>query len=172
MNHLLITNKQTFKKPENSKFLFKQPIQVITNLPCPMKVPFRQLFNRFTETYNVEHPQRQVYCPEQNECDHPEVDIPILETQNEDELPDIFLTSGFNILFDKTFHEKFVKTGIWSGYIDESQWEYLPKTVLNISKWEETGFLRFSETIKCLFDVKKYIRKPLIPFSGFTSIRI
>jgi ABC-type Fe3+ transport system substrate-binding protein len=47
-------------------------------------------------------------------------------------------------LFDKSFYAKFVKTGILTGYIDETQREHIPATVSDVLYRHNIGSLAFS----------------------------
>lgn len=131
-------------KTSGFKYVRQQSIRVIATMPCPLKVPFRELFNAFIENYNTNNPYHTIFCPDQNDCTNPEFDKLLLHAANEDELPDIYLTSNYNILFDKSFYAKFVKTGILSGYIDESQQAYIPEPILNAFRQHNIGCLAFS----------------------------
>ena len=126
------------------RYIRQHSIKVIATMPCPLKVPFRELFNSFIENYNMDNPLHPVFCPEQNDCTNPEFDNILLNAKSEDELPDIYLTSSYNILFDKSFNAKFIKTEILSGYIDEEHRNYIPETVLNTLESYNIGSLAFS----------------------------
>ena len=131
-------------KPTGFKFIRQQSIQVIATMPCPLKVPFRELFNSFIESYNTTNPCHPIFCPEQNDCTNPEFDRQLLTAGNENELPDIYLTSSYNILFDKSFNAKFIRTGILTGYIDKEQRKYIPETIHNVLESNNIGSLAFS----------------------------
>ena len=132
------------QKPTGFKVIRQQSIKVIATMPCPLKVPFRELFNLFLENYNTINPCQPIFCPKQNDCTNPEFDRQLLKATDENELPDIYLTSSYNILFDKSFNAKFIKTGVLSGYIDEVQREHIPETVLNALEKFNIGCLAFS----------------------------
>ena len=131
-------------KPAGFKYIRQHSIKVIATMPCPLKVPFRELFNFFIENYNTNNPFHPIFCPEQNDCTNPELDKILLNAGNEDELPDIYLTSSYNILFNKSFYHKFVKTDVLTGYIDETQREHIPDNILNVLNRHNMGSLAFS----------------------------
>lgn len=131
-------------KPAGFRYVRQHSIKVIATMPCPLKVPFRELFNSFIENYNMDNPLHPIFCPEQNDCTNPEFDNILLNAKSEDELPDIYLTTSYNILFDKSFNAKFIKTGMLSGYIDDTQREHIPKTILNVLTQHNIVSLAFS----------------------------
>ena len=131
-------------KAPQFKLIRQQSIKVIASMPCPLKVPFRELFNSFIESYNLVNPESPIFCPEQNDCTNPLYDKQLIEANSENELPDVYLTSSYNILFDKSFNDRFIKTGILEGYIDAAQREYIPETVLSKLNEHNIGCLAFS----------------------------
>jgi hypothetical protein len=100
-------------------------INIYASMPCPMKIPFKQLMTAFIEEYNVSH-KMPIYCPDVADCSSEELGFLLQTTRNPDCLPDIIIVNNYEFFFAFPFTEHFLQTGIYQGVVNPSDLKALP----------------------------------------------
>lgn len=80
-------------------------------LPCPLKVPLEEAFNRFLTTLTPEERTNLTYCIEGNANSQLDYADYADHFESLDDMPDIIITPGFNSFFHPHFVEHFINTG-------------------------------------------------------------
>ena len=93
-------------------------INMHVSLPCPLKVPFRQLFTPFVETYNALHPDMPIVCSSITDCSLGNIEDDFRTAKVESTLPDIILTTNFRILLAGGFYDRFIANHIYQGVVN------------------------------------------------------
>ncbi len=117
---------------------------VIAWMPCPLKVPFRQMIIPYLETYNAKESVLPINCPEIMECPSLELDEILKNVQAESELPDVILTSSFSVLFSELFYSRIIKSGLMEGYTEAKNLQAIPTEIREQIKQYKLGVLAFS----------------------------
>ncbi len=103
--------------PGLDRFETQGGLSLLALMPCGLKVPFSRDMARFME--NLRQGGVDVrYAVEGNlnqELSYYSY-VPTLKT--EEELPDIILSSDFNTFYGRDFRQRFVETGVFTGYGD------------------------------------------------------
>jgi Bacterial extracellular solute-binding protein len=126
------------------KYMHLDSIKVLASLPYPLKVPFKQLFYPFTERYNLQNQSLPIYSPDINECSPFGFDFSLKNAQKEEDLPDVYLSSGLGVLFSNTFYKRFIDTGILIGYMEDTTASVLPESINKSLIRHNIGALAFS----------------------------
>jgi ABC-type Fe3+ transport system substrate-binding protein len=119
-------------------------LNVYVSMPCPLKVPFQQAFKPFVERWNANNANKPVYWPTVTDCSPEGIEKMMTAAITADELPDIFVTAAYNIVFSKPFHQRFIETGLFGGIPNESYGKFYPQNILDASRKFNVGFLGFS----------------------------
>lgn len=119
-------------------------INIIATMPCPLKVPFKQLFTPFAMQYNKQHPDKPIFAPDIIDCSPEGLDELLIGAKSPNELPDIMLTSSFAVAFSPQFYHRFVETDILCGYTHPSQAGNMPQEVKKLLDKYHLGALAFS----------------------------
>lgn len=142
-NKKISLNNLSLAQKEN-QYVKPGAINVIATMPCPLKVPFKQLFVPYALEYNRQHPNKPIHAPDIIDCSPDGLDASLINAKTEEELPDILLTSGFSVVFSSGFYHRFVKTGILCEYTHPSQEGKMPEAVERILQKYKLGALAFS----------------------------
>ena len=119
-------------------------LNVIAWMPCPLKVPFRQLIIPYLEEYNAKESIFPINCPEIMECPSLELDEILKNVQSESELPDVILTSSFSVLFSEKFYKQIIWSGMMEGYTEECNLQAMPEGIRKQIEQYKLGVLAFS----------------------------
>jgi ABC-type Fe3+ transport system substrate-binding protein len=102
--------------PGLSDFSRQRDLTLLALMPCGLKMPFSRAITGFLEDLRQEQGLNITYAVEGNlnqELSY----YPYVETINDvDELPDIVVSADFNTFYGRRFYEKFVATGLFTGY--------------------------------------------------------
>ncbi|MDR3269700.1 MAG: ABC transporter substrate-binding protein [Tannerella sp.] len=101
-------------------------INIYASMPCPMKVPFKQLMTPFVESCNAGHPDAPVYCPDVADCSLEALGLTVRRTVDPDYLPDIVIANNYEFVFEYPFYESLLKTGVFTGVSHPSDLEAMP----------------------------------------------
>jgi len=115
-------------EPQETGMMRHGALNVYASLPCPMKVPFRQLMSEFENEYNATHLQK-VYCPDIMDCSSEELGFIVRNTTDPERLPDIIIANNYEFFFEYPFAEKFLQTGHFQGYTNQSDWNAMPESL-------------------------------------------
>jgi ABC-type Fe3+ transport system substrate-binding protein len=131
---------------QSKKELYRQSgsLNVIVSMPCPLKVPFKQLFYPFAERFNQLNPTQPIFCPDITDCSPFGLDDSLKNAESEEELPDVYLTSGLSVLFSESFYDRFIDSGILLGYMEDSNAERMPESINATLVRHNIGALAFS----------------------------
>jgi ABC-type Fe3+ transport system substrate-binding protein len=88
-------------------------LNVVGLLPCPVRLPLLEEFNRFIEEFKVEHKTRINYELKAASMGLDWVQNNIEGVTAEDQLPDLFISAGFEMFFDKKKIGQFKKRGVF-----------------------------------------------------------
>lgn len=139
-------NNQTFTYlPETDGSLVIKPgaTNLYISMPCPMKVPFKQLITPFIEEYNRQHATRPLYCPDVMDCSLEELGLTVQNTTVPELLPDLIIAANYEFFFEYPFYERFLKTGIFTGITNPSDLRAMPEAIRNNLSGNNLGALCF-----------------------------
>ncbi|MGD8777422.1 MAG: ABC transporter substrate-binding protein [Ignavibacteria bacterium] len=119
-------------------------INIYVSLPCPLKVPFKQMFDSFLESWNSDSTKQPIYMPLTTDCSPEGFEELAISAKSEDDLPDIHVTSSYRILFSEPFYGRFMKPGIYTGFPKEMYGDSYPQNVIEAAEKFHVGFLGFS----------------------------
>lgn len=125
-------------------FFKEGQLNVIAWMPCPLKVPFKQLINAFLNDYNAKDPEFLINCPDIVECPADHLDEILKNAQTEAELPDVLITSSYTLLFSERFYDRIIKQGIMNGYTDEQNLHAMPDEIRQLVMRYNLGVIAFS----------------------------
>lgn len=128
----------------DSFYLAPESINMHVSMPCPLKVPFRQLFTPFVEKYNALHPNMPIYCPNISDCASMDIEMMLETAKSEDDLPDIIVTTNYKILFSNGFYDRFVRNHIYEGVTKKTCFEAMPQSLKSSFIKNNIGVLCFS----------------------------
>jgi hypothetical protein len=127
---------------QEESLLKEDAINVYASMPCPMKVPFKQLMTAFAADYNATH-ALPVHCPDVMDCSSEELGCLVRNTKDPDRLPDIIITQNYEFFFECPFAEKFLQTGIFQGFTHAADREALPEPIRRNLEKSNLGVLCF-----------------------------
>lgn len=84
-------------------------------MPCPLKVPFEELFNSYIRDRQEKNGVTFRCLIESNANNHTDFFSHLDSCQQIGELPDIMMAPGFNHFFHGSFREKFIDKGFFAG---------------------------------------------------------
>jgi putative spermidine/putrescine transport system substrate-binding protein len=97
-------------------------INICGLLPCPVRLPLLEGFDAFIENYTAETGNQVSYKLEAASVGADWIEENIQNIENADELPDIFLSAGFETFFDKKtigrFKDQSIFTDITGGLVN------------------------------------------------------
>lgn len=128
----------------DSSYLAPDSINMHVSMPCPLKVPFRQIFTPFVEKYNALHPNMPIYCPNISDCASIDIDMMLETAKSEDDLPDIIVTTNYKVLFSNGFYDRFVRNHIYEGVTKKTCFEAMPQSLKSSFIKNNIGVLCFS----------------------------
>lgn len=117
-------------------------INVYTILPCPLKVRFKKEFETFIEEFNAQS-ETPIYCPTINDGAPKSIEDQMKNAQSDDDLPEILVTTGFNVIFSQPFKQKYLETGEYIGLTNPKFMEAMPEYYKRIATQYNIGFLAF-----------------------------
>jgi ABC-type Fe3+ transport system substrate-binding protein len=137
-------------QPKMSKIVSEQGIPVIqygainvyTILPCPLKVRFKKEFETFIEAYNASN-EKPIYCPTIMDGSPKGIEEKMNSAENEDDLPEMLITTGLNTIFSKPFKQKYLESGVYVGLTKPSFLDKMPEDYSRIASQYNIGFLAF-----------------------------
>lgn len=92
-------------------------LSLLALMPCGLKVPFSREVAAFMENLRADGLELS-YAVEGNLNQELSYYSYVPTVQTADELPDILLSSDFNAFYGRDFRERFVETGLFTGYGD------------------------------------------------------
>jgi len=117
-------------------------INVFATLPCPLKVRFKGEFEQF-QAAHLASGGTPIYCPTILDGKPKSLEEQLNEARSEDELPDILVTTGLNLVFSKTFRPKFFDNGVYIGVNRPECLAVLPEEFRRAALDYNLGFLAF-----------------------------
>ncbi|MDR1673253.1 MAG: ABC transporter substrate-binding protein [Bacteroidales bacterium] len=118
-------------------------IRMHVSMPCPMKVPFKQLFTPFVETYNEQYPAQPISCPDITDCTSQDIGYLLQNSVSKSTFPDIIVSSNYDIFFKYGFYDRFLKTGVYTGFTNPSDLAAMPQAIRDNLKRNNMGALCF-----------------------------
>lgn len=88
-------------------------LTLLALLPCGMKMPFSNALEKFIEEYNGQNDEKVRYLVEGNVNHEVSYHEYIDKVREEDELPDIIISSDINSFYHRSFMDKFVLRDIF-----------------------------------------------------------
>ncbi len=122
----------------------KERIYFYASMPCPLKNPFGQFIKPYIHSWNLNPDNTPIYCPLDTDCSSDELKEQLLHAESDYELPDIFITTAYDVIFSKTFQEKFVKTGIYGAFPTELYSDDYSQNIKEATDKFKIGFVGFS----------------------------
>jgi hypothetical protein len=93
-------------------------INLFINLPCPLQEVAKGVIGDFVQLYNASH-DIPIFSPMLTDVDVSNIDGDLNAARTEDEMPDVLVASGLHTVLSKTFREKFVDSGVYTGLTGE-----------------------------------------------------
>jgi ABC-type Fe3+ transport system substrate-binding protein len=122
----------------------KDRINVFAAMPCPLKVPFQQLFVPFIEQWNLKHDTLKIYWPDLMECKSENINDLLDSATVAEGLPDLMISSSYNLIQSENFRTQFLNKGIFGGIPENFYPKEYPKNLINLGKLYHIAFLGFS----------------------------
>jgi len=88
-------------------------INVVGLLPCPVRIPLLDKFNAFNETYKKQHNTEIKHELQAASVGLEWVEKNIVGVEDSSELPDLFISAGFDMFFDEKMIGKFKKDNVF-----------------------------------------------------------
>lgn len=114
----VITVDEVLESPGLDHFDQQGELTLLALMPCGLKVPFGKAISTFIEQFKAESGSEVRYAVEGNlnqELSY----YPYINTiETIDELPDIIVSADFNAFYGHKFYNRFVATGLMTGYGD------------------------------------------------------
>lgn len=104
----------------------KDKMNLLALLPCPLKLPLQEAFNRFIQSRDLKRPNNLNYLIEGNANNQISYYIYVEQFEDIDEIPDIVISPGINSFYYKSFVDKFIDKGL---FVDAA--EYMPNSALS-----------------------------------------
>jgi hypothetical protein len=117
-------------------------LNVYATMPCPLKVRFKAEFETFIAEYNASHSQ-PVYCPTILDGAPKAIEDLLRAATCEEELPDLWVTTGFHTLFSRDFKRRFIDSGVLLGVTKPECVPFLPPEFQRVASTYNIGFLAF-----------------------------
>ena len=96
-----------------------------------MKNRFGDIFLEFLNEYE-DKDYMPIYCPTVQLDAHKRIGAVLKDVTEENDLPDVFLSTGFGTNYSAPFRSLFMETGILKGYTPESQKDYIPENLKTV----------------------------------------
>lgn len=106
----------------------KESLDVVGLLPCPVRIPLLEEYNKFTETYENDQDITVNAELKAASVGTQWVEENIDGTDSIDELPDLFISAGFDLFFDKKRIGKYRDAG---EFTDLLEWQNVNPTFAN-----------------------------------------
>jgi hypothetical protein len=91
----------------------KDALNVVGLLPCPVRIPLLEQFNNFTKEYTEKYKTEINHELKAASMGLEWVENNIKGIENADELPDLFISAGFDMFFDEDMIGKFKRAGVF-----------------------------------------------------------
>ena len=89
-------------------------INLHVSVPCPLKVRLKEALGAFIDDYNQRH-ERPLFCPSILDGIPHGIDDLMQSSDNAQELPDIWVSTGLHTAFSQPFKQRFIDSGIYQG---------------------------------------------------------
>ncbi len=99
----------TATKTDNSA----KAINISGLLPCPVRIPLLQKFSKFSKTYEQQSDYKLNYELKAASMGLDWLEENLTDVTSEDDLPDLFLSAGFDMFFDEKRFGKFKRDGVF-----------------------------------------------------------
>ena len=120
-------------------------LNVHVSMPCPLKVPFKQAFKPVVAQWNADPDKTPVHWPHDiTDCTPEGIGQMLTEATTPEGLPDVLVGGGTNLVFGRTFHRRFLETGLFGGVPETFYPEDYCSAVLQAAGRYRVGFLAFS----------------------------
>lgn len=139
-------NYKTFTKKEKNS-----DIKIVGLLPCPVRIPLQEQFSGFLERFEKVHGLRIDYKFEAASIGLDYLKENILSIDDEKDLPDIFISAGFEAFFDKKSIGRFKDEKIFIDVTDEE----VNKNFANINIKDPHGDYSIISVVAAVFMVNK-----------------
>lgn len=94
-----------------------QPVNLLSLLPCPLKVPMQSELKAFLERLRREKGLELHYSIEAFFDSHVNYEDYLQHFESPEEIPDVIMTAGYSFFYYQ-FMDKFVKRGVFAGVLD------------------------------------------------------
>ncbi|PID29569.1 MAG: spermidine/putrescine ABC transporter substrate-binding protein [Candidatus Cloacimonadota bacterium] len=164
-------------------------INLVGLLPCPVRIPLLEAFNKFIKSFEKEHNIRVSHELKAASMGLDWIEENIRGTEDADKLPDIFISAGFDTFFDKDLFGKFNEQGLFEDISEQNEYNKLfapynmkdPKNnfsligvvpAIFLVNTDELGDLKMPETWADLMkhEFKKSVSLPVGDFDLFNGI--
>ncbi len=101
----------------NKKAAGAEALKVVGLLPCPVRIPLLEGFNRFIKSYSLENDVTIEHELKAASMGLSWVEDNIKGINDATELPDLFISAGFDMFFDKNLIGRFKKQGVFADTV-------------------------------------------------------
>ncbi len=119
-------------------------IYFYASMPCPLKNPFGQFIKPYIHEWNSNPDNLPVYCPLDTDCSSDELKERLMNAKSDNDLPDVFVTTAYDVIFSELFQKKFIETGIYGAFPTELYSEDYTRNIREATEKFKVGFLGFS----------------------------
>ena len=117
-------------------------INLHVSVPCPLKVRLKEALGAFIDDYNQRH-ERPLFCPSILDGIPHGIDDLMQSSDNAQELPDIWVSTGLHTAFSQPFKQRFIDSGIYQGVTHPAALPLLPPELKAAVSKHNLGFLAF-----------------------------
>lgn len=112
----------------SSKSVEDASLNLLALLPCPLKVPLQEEFNKFFQDYSKKNNIKLDYLIESNANNQLSYNKYVGQFEDIEDIPDIVISTGVNCFYSKRFMEKFIDKGLFIDAANYMPDERLRKT--------------------------------------------
>ncbi len=94
----------------------KEAIKVVGALPCPVRIPLMEKFNSFMKTFKQEYGMEVESELKAASMGVEWIEKHVKEVDNPSDLPDVFISAGFDMFFDLEMFGKFKDQGVFADF--------------------------------------------------------
>lgn len=97
-------------------------LNLLALLPCPLKVPLEEAFNKFLKKSGIKEKHKLKYLIESNANNQLSYNKYVSQFESIDDIPDIVISSGVNCFYSKSFVKKFIDKDL---FVDVAAADYI-----------------------------------------------
>ena len=139
----------------------EESLNVTGLLPCPVRIPLLQKFSEFSKSYECSSGLRLNYELKAASMGLEWLEKNLTNIETEDDLPDLFLSAGFDMFFDENRFGKFKRDGVFK---DSTSFPGINESFDNLNLTDPRGHYGIISVVPAVFLINEEelgsLRKP------------